>query len=138
MALPADARKRKAIPMYSGLLKYFPRALAAVAKHSHESNEQHNPGEPLHWAREKSSDHCDCIARHLTDYAAGDKTAMKAIAWRALAQLELDEEETAEAVRKEQEAHNHTPYRYRCRRMTCSFEARTPQGLAAHYEYEWH
>lgn len=91
--LPTDSKARKALPMYSGVRKYFPLALAALAEHSREGNEQHNPGQPLHWAREKSTDHCDCIDRHLTDYAMGDKKAMRAIAWRAMAQLQLDEEE---------------------------------------------
>lgn len=96
--LPTDSQARKDIPMYSGLRAYFPLALAAIAKHSKDSNDKHNPGEPLHWSREKSSDHLDCIDRHLTDHALavarGDKQAalaeLRAIAWRALAQLELE------------------------------------------------
>lgn len=98
--LPVDSAERKNMPMYSGLLTYFPLALAAIAKHSKESNDKHNPGEALHWSREKSDDHLDCIVRHLADRALaearGDKPAalaeQRAIAWRALAQLELDEE----------------------------------------------
>lgn len=98
MSLPTDSKARKGIPMFTGLLVYFPDALAAVAKHSFDSNEKHNPGEPCHWSREKSNDHMDCIARHLTDIAAGaDKIEeLKAIAWRALAELQLTIEERAE------------------------------------------
>lgn len=91
MSLPTDSAARKRIPMFSGLLVYFPDALAAVAEHSFDSNEKHNPGEPVHWSREKSSDHMDCIVRHMTDIAAGaDKIAeLKAVVWRGLAELQL-------------------------------------------------
>lgn len=81
-----DSETRKGYPVYSGVLMYFPDAIAAVAKLSKAGNDKHNPDEPLHWAREKSSDHADCIARHLIDQ---DWTEL---AWRALAQLQLEEE----------------------------------------------
>ena len=45
--LPTDPKERKKIPIYSGVLKYFPDAIAAVAAVSFAGNEQHNPGEPL-------------------------------------------------------------------------------------------
>jgi hypothetical protein len=60
--------------MFRGALMYFPAALAALAKHSYDSNEKHNPGEPMHHARGKSMDHSDCIMRHLVDL--GDMLAM--------------------------------------------------------------
>lgn len=81
--LPASSEARKTYPLYRGLFRYFPRALAAVAHLSHEANATHNPGEPLHWSREKSSDHADCLLRHVLE---GDWVA---VAWRALAQLEI-------------------------------------------------
>jgi len=100
MSLPTDSRARKEIPMFSGLLAYFPDGLAAVANHSFVSNEKHNPGEPVHWAREKSSDHMDCIIRHMSDIAAGsDKLeALRAVAWRALAELQLEIEKRNEPL----------------------------------------
>lgn len=103
MSLPADSAARKRIPMFSGLLAYFPDALAAVAEHSFDSNEKHNPGEPLHWSREKSSDHLDCIVRHMTDIATGaDKIAeLKAVVWRGLAELQLTLEAKMETKLKE-------------------------------------
>lgn len=67
--LPTDSKERKEYPLYEGLLKYFPAALAGVAKHSKAGNDKHNPGEPLHHARGKSTDHEDCILRHLMDLA---------------------------------------------------------------------
>ncbi len=84
LALPRGSAERKTYPLYSGLFQYFPRALCAVAHHSYVNNEKHNPGEPLHWTREKSADHTDCILRHVLE---GDCVAT---AWRALAQLEIE------------------------------------------------
>jgi len=91
--LPADKQARKETPIYSGLLMYFPRACAAVAHLSYAANEQHNPGEPMHWAREKSSDHPDCLMRHLIDAGTIDDDGQRhtaKVAWRALAMLELE------------------------------------------------
>ena len=93
--LPTDAKARKALPIYSGVIRYFPHALAAVAELSKIGNDQHNPGQPLHWAKEKSTDELDALARHLTDLAIdadhrdpdGVRAAVK-LAWRALANLE--------------------------------------------------
>jgi len=82
MTLPTDAKARKAIPIYSGVIRYFPDALAAVAELSREGNEQHNPGTELHWDRAKSGDELDALLRHMIDE---DWTA---VAWRALAHLQ--------------------------------------------------
>lgn len=88
-----DSAARKAAPLWSGVMRYFPDALLAVARLSKKANEKHNPGEPLHWSREKSSDHGDCIARHqLTPEAIDpefDEVHAVMVAWRALAQLQL-------------------------------------------------
>lgn len=90
--LPTDAKRRKEAPMARGLLDYFPKACAAVAELSRIGNEQHNPGQPMHWAREKSTDHADCIVRHLVDRGKVDTDGVlhdAKVAWRALAMLEL-------------------------------------------------
>jgi hypothetical protein len=107
-ALPEDSAARKAIPMARGLLDYFPAALAAVAELSKAGNDKHNPGEPMHHARGKSSDHADCIMRHLVDRGAtytemiqGEPVVLRhsaALAWRALALLQ-EELEAAGAPR---------------------------------------
>lgn len=111
--IPQDDAARKAAPMYRGLLGYFPAALFEVATHSHESNQKHNPGQEVHWARGKSTDHEDTIVRHLVD--AGPRRSLelaasmiggepptgssaldarryhlRCIAWRALAMLQED------------------------------------------------
>ncbi len=88
---------RKNRPIARGVLDYFPDALAEVALVSKTGNDQHNPGQPLHWAKEKSTDHADCIIRHLIDRGKLDSDGMRhsaKVAWRALAllQTELEEE----------------------------------------------
>ena len=89
-ALPGDSAERKTYPLYRGLFRYFPRALAAVAHHSYVNNEKHNPGEPVHWDRAKSPDEEDALLRHILD---GEWVA---VAWRALAKLEKELEERSE------------------------------------------
>ena len=79
---PDDSDARKTYPVYSGLLAYFPAALAAIAHHSYVGNAKHNPGQPLFWDRSKSSDEADALLRHLME---GDYVGM---AWRALALLQ--------------------------------------------------
>lgn len=79
---PTDPQARKAVPVHSGCLMYFPAALAAVAQHSARGNDQHNPGQPLHHDRSKSGDELDALARHLLE---GD---LVAVAWRALSALQ--------------------------------------------------
>ena len=90
-ALPTDAAERKAVPLAEGLLWYFPNALAAVAGVSKVGNDQHNPGQPMHHARGKSTDHADCALRHLIDAGTidtdGQRHTAKA-AWRILALLQ--------------------------------------------------
>lgn len=66
-----DYNGRKAIPIFEGVLMYFPKALAAVAEVSHAGNQQHNPGQPLHWARGKSMDQFNTALRHLMDHRMG-------------------------------------------------------------------
>lgn len=93
--LPADSRQRKELPLATGCLDYFPNALAAVAELSVGGNQQHNPGEPLHWSRDKSADHADCIMRHLVERGTRDSDGVLhsvKVAWRALAlaQIELE------------------------------------------------
>jgi len=86
---------RKQAAVSRGLFAYFPDALALIARHSVRSNEKHNPGQPVHWAREKSTDHEDCIARHSISIAIDPNSLddgqphIICRAWRALAALQL-------------------------------------------------
>ncbi len=106
--LPTGAKERKTIPLWSGLFKYFPDALVEVARLSYIGNLQHNPGQPLHWAREKSTDQEDTILRHLLDSGTVDTDGVRhstKVAWRALAKLQLELEaavaDDSELVRQE-------------------------------------
>jgi len=95
--MPKDSKERKDVPLATGVLDYFPAALVALAKLSKLANDKHNPNEPLHWSRTKSADHADCIARHLVDRGVIDPDTGLShtveMAWRALALLQLEEEE---------------------------------------------
>lgn len=98
--LPVEAKERNEFPMFDGLLAYFPAALAAVSRVSKIGNDQHNPGEPMHWARGKSTDHENKIVRHLLESGTLDTDGTRhsaKVAWRALALLqeELEREEGA-------------------------------------------
>lgn len=94
--LPTDAKERKDLPIHSGVVKYFPDALAMVARVSKLGNDQHNPGEPLHWSRGKSNDHLDCAMRHLVGAGTLDDDGQMHLAkaaWRILAALQLEYED---------------------------------------------
>lgn len=91
--LPTNKQDRKERPIARGVLDYFPDAIAAVAHTSFVGNCQHNPGEEMHWAREKSADHADCIVRHLMERGTLDDDGIRhsaKVAWRALAMLQLE------------------------------------------------
>jgi len=106
-ALPDDAAERNAIPLADGVLYYFPNALAEVAKVSKAGNDQHNPGQPMHWARGKSTDHENKILRHLVDAGKRDGKGIRHsayLAWRALALLQ-EEIERDEGVPLPRNAH---------------------------------
>ncbi len=107
VTLTTDYKERKNTPMARGLLDYFPDALAAVAGVSFVANEQHNPGQEMHWARGKSADHPDCIIRHLVDRGTIDTDGLAhsaKVAWRALALLqeELEAEKVKSGMTKQE------------------------------------
>lgn len=91
LQLPTGNATRKDAPLADGLLDYFPDALYDVARLSGIGNKQHNPGEPLHWARGKSSDHRNTIIRHSLQAGQMDGEVLHdtKVAWRALAQLQI-------------------------------------------------
>lgn len=98
MSLPGDYGARKALPIATGVLDYFPDALAAVAEVSRVGNDQHNPGMPLHWDKNKSTDEANCLIRHFIQRGTRDSDDMRhsaKVAWRALAllQREIEAEE---------------------------------------------
>lgn len=93
--LPTEDQLRKALPILTYLTEYFPDATLAEVAVSVAGNQQHNPGQPLHWAREKSKDQLNTAFRHLWDHKMGIKKdtdgqyhLAKAI-WRLKAELQL-------------------------------------------------
>lgn len=84
-------------PIATGVLDYFPDAIEEVAYVSLVCNEQHNPGEPMHWDRTKSQDEANSHMRHFMQRGGRDAqsgcrhSAMNA--WRALALLQKEIEE---------------------------------------------
>ncbi len=95
MSLPTDDKARKALPVFRGPLMYFPDAFMAVAAVCKAGNDQHNPGQPLHWAREKSTEQMDTALRHMIDHGIGNRRDIDGTyhlakaAWRILAELQL-------------------------------------------------
>jgi hypothetical protein len=88
-----ESAERKAAPLWSGVMLFFPDALMAVARLSKKANDKHNPGMPLHWSKEKSNDHGDCLTRHQLEPEKMDEETQEIhavhVAWRALAQLQI-------------------------------------------------
>lgn len=108
--LPHSRQARKETPIASGVLAYFPDAIAEEAKVSFIGNDVHNPGEPLRWARDKSTDQPDAAVRHIMDFMSGvrrDKDGNHVLAqaaWRIHAMLQQDVElEKAELAAKDGE-----------------------------------
>lgn len=96
--VPIDAGARKKTPVWSGFVKYFPRAIVKISQVSQAGNDQHNPGQPLHWAKEKSRDHFDTAMRHGIDHLfnpidTDGQLHLAKMGWRILAALETYLEE---------------------------------------------
>lgn len=117
--LPKDYEARKALPIFDVLTRYFPDAWVAVTRVSVAGNVQHNPGEPLHWARGKSMDQFNTALRHMMDHASGkmyDEEPPEVLAalggestrhlakaaWRILAALQLSIEASRDPGRESQ------------------------------------
>jgi hypothetical protein len=102
-----DPEVRKMLQVFTVQSEYFPKAMREVTRVCVAGNAQHNPGEPLHWARGKSMDQMNALFHHMVDHKMGhvfDETdppeilaavdgkplySMAKAAWRALAELEL-------------------------------------------------
>ena len=93
-------QERKQMPVFSGVLKYFPDAMREVAKTSWIGNQQHHPNKPLHWDRSKSGDELDALTRHLMEAGEIDTDGIRhsaKICWRSLSNLQKELEENGEA-----------------------------------------
>ena len=90
---------RKDYPIFSGVLKYFPLALLEISMVSKVGSEQHNPGKPMYWNRDKSTDEADALVRHLLDAGKLDTDGIRhtaKVAWRSLALLQKELENEKE------------------------------------------
>jgi hypothetical protein len=97
-----DKVRKNDWPIWDFMFGYFARAWLEVVRVAVVGNKQHNPGQRLHWAREKSTDQLNTAMRHLFDYAKAkaegqivprDAKGMAVLAqsiWRLSAQLQLD------------------------------------------------
>lgn len=54
--------KPKLHTVFAGM---YPNACVKLAAYAEYGSAKHNPGEPLHWAFDKSSEHAESAARHL-------------------------------------------------------------------------
>jgi Domain of unknown function (DUF5664) len=101
--LPEKASDRKQFPIASGFTDYFPDAIVAVSHVSYLGNEQHNPGQPLHWARGKSADEADTMLRHFLQRGTLDTDGIRHMAkcaWRCFALLQKEIEAEQENAKK--------------------------------------
>lgn len=110
LTLPTDSATRKTHPVYMGCVAYFPAAIAGVAHHSQVAGAKHTAGKLIH-VRKLSTDHADCVMRHLMDLhdllahhrrsgsvpAADILSEADALAWRALALSQTLHEEFGDA-----------------------------------------
>lgn len=113
---PTDDKQRKALPVFSMITGYFPKALREVTRVCVANNVRYNPGrEPtdINWARGKSKDQLGSLFRHMLEYRVDGQIyedlppevlaacgpgyervyVLAEAAWRALAALELCIEE---------------------------------------------
>lgn len=106
MPLPSDRDARNALPIWDGVIMYFPDVWAEIAKVSVLGNKQHSLGEKLHFARDVSTDHLNKVFRHSLDHGTGqimdgDGTYHMAKAiWRACAELQVTIERERAAAKK--------------------------------------
>jgi len=85
-------KDRKNTPIFSGFIKYFPLAIAEVARVSLKGQKQHKIAE-LYWDRSKSVNELESLARHLLHAGEFDTDGVRhssKLAWRAMANLEKE------------------------------------------------
>lgn len=106
MTLPANAKERKALPVFTFLVGYFPDAFLEVVKVAVLGQTQHGMGEEknIRWDRTKSTDQLDSAMRHMIDHETkgpldddGGYHLAKAI-WRLSAELQLHLEQRNKIV----------------------------------------
>lgn len=104
----SESDLRNHMPVSSGCFDYYPQILLLVALLSSVGTKKHNAGLPMHWARDRSTDHDNKILRHTMERGGGEWYSydredgmvqrvfiphVVAAAWRALAQGQQEIEE---------------------------------------------
>lgn len=110
-ALPDGYDARKELKLYDFMFGYFPLAWLEVVRVAVAGNNQHNPGEPMHWARGKSVDQLNTAFRHLFDHGCGEIKDgdgcyhLAKSVWRLMAELQLilEKEHDARGENKKQD-----------------------------------
>lgn len=73
---------------------FFPNAMRALAEYAQYGSAKHGPGEPMHWAWSKSTEHAESASRHLSAAGTIDpetgKTHTLGAAMRVLMLLETE------------------------------------------------
>ncbi len=135
-----SAEDRKAVPLYRGFMLYFPDAMCAVAELSWLASKQHGHNE-MHWEKGKSSDHADCLVRHLLQADQYDTDGVlhaTKVAWRAMANLQvtLDKIKQNEEEQEKEEEKGEKPldgmscyFCVRCQREVC-IPANNPEAVS--------
>ena len=98
-SLPTNSQERKKIPIYTGVIKYFPDAIAEIARVSYIGSKQHHPDQGVFWDRDKSRDDLDALTRHLMEAGKIDTDGVRhsaKVAWRAMANLQKELENSNE------------------------------------------
>lgn len=107
--LPTTDAERKALPIFTFLVEYFPDVIVELTKLCVQGNIQHNPElkpTDIKWAREKSTDQMNTAFRHMMDRGRGihfDSDGVRHIiksVWRNMAQAQLDIEAFRDVVPK--------------------------------------
>lgn len=92
--LPSEGRKK--VPIATGVLDFFPNALAEVSKVSVAGAAQRGSEELVYNKDVARDQHADCLLRHLIDRGDFDNDGVRhsaKVAWRALALLQKEIED---------------------------------------------
>lgn len=99
--LPSE--DRKGLPIVTGVLDFFPLALAEVSKVSVAGAAQRNSDTLVCKEDVTPDEHADCLIRHLIDRGTFDNDGVRhsaKVAWRALALLQKEIDMEVEHARK--------------------------------------
>lgn len=94
IVLDGESLRRKAQPVFTGVLKYFPDAIKYVGHVSLVGGKQYGQDETnIFWDRDNTSVNEDALVRHLIDHSKNPKDTdgvyhLGKVAWRALAALQ--------------------------------------------------